>query len=63
MQKAFGFVASAARTANRVVAVTRGEAENTTDVNFKDKLDSSSAAVTAGEELNIYLYSSGAVSA
>ena len=55
MQKAFGFIASAARTANRVVAVTKGEAENSTDTEFKTNLDSSSSAVTAG----VKLYSSG----
>ncbi len=48
MQAAFGHVASAARTANRVVAVTKGEAENSTDVNFKDNLETSSTAVTHG---------------
>ena len=42
-------MASAARTANRVVAVTKGEAENSTDVDFKAKLDSSSSAVTSGK--------------
>lgn len=47
-QAAFGHVASAARTANRVVAITKGEAENSTDVNFKGQLDSSSVAVTTG---------------
>lgn len=49
LQAAFAHVASAARTANRVVAVTRGEAENSTDVDFKAKLDSSSTAVTSGK--------------
>ena len=49
MQKAFAHVANAARTANRVVAVTKGESENTTDVEYKGKLDSTQTAVTTGE--------------
>jgi len=48
LQKAFAHVTNAARTANRVVAVTKGESENTTDVEYKGKLDSTQAAVTAG---------------
>lgn len=42
-------MASAARTAKRVVAVTKGEAENSTDVDFQSKLNSSSSAVTSGK--------------
>ena len=42
-------MANAARTANRVVAVTKGEAENTLDVEYKSKLDTSQAGVSTGE--------------
>lgn len=49
LQAAFAHVASAARTANRVVAITKGEAENSTDVDFTQNLESSSTAVTTGE--------------
>ena len=49
MQAAFGHVASAARTARRVVAITQGEAENTLDVDFKKNLQSSSDAITTGQ--------------
>ena len=50
VQKAFDHVSSAARTANRVVAVIKGEADNTTDAEFKGKLASSSDAIVACEQ-------------
>jgi len=49
MQGAFNHVASAARTANRVVAVTQGEVENTEDLEFKRNLVASSEAVKQSE--------------
>jgi len=50
-QGAFNHVASAARTANRVVAVTQGEVENTEDLEFKRNLVASSEAVKQSEGL------------
>ena len=47
-------MSNAARTANRVVAVTKGESENTTDVEYKGKLDSTQAAVTSGESEGVW---------
>lgn len=44
---AFAYVASAARAAKRVVVITKGEAENSLDVNFKSSLESSSDAITS----------------
>lgn len=48
-QAAFGHIASAARTANRVIAVTKGEAENSLDADFQRKLEACSEAVTQSE--------------
>ena len=48
LQAAFAHVASGARTAKRVVAISKGEAENSEDVEFKSKLDGASNAVTQG---------------
>ena len=47
-QSAFKHIATAARTANRVVAVVQGESENSEDPAFKTELASSSQAITAG---------------
>ena len=41
-------MASGARTANRVVAISKGEAENSEDIEFKNKLDAASNSVTSG---------------
>ena len=46
-------MASAARTANRVIAVTHGEIENTEDVEFKADLGTTSAGVTNGEWITV----------
>ncbi|KAL5479938.1 hypothetical protein EMCRGX_G023541 [Ephydatia muelleri] len=46
-QSAFKHIATAARTANRVVAVVQGESENSEDPAFKTELASSSQAITA----------------
>jgi len=48
-QKAFAHIASAARTANRVVAITKGEAENSLDPEFKTKLERGHEAVSRCE--------------
>ena len=48
LQAAFAHVASGARTANRVVAISKGEVENSEDVDFKRKLDAASGAVSTG---------------
>ena len=45
-EAAFKHVASAARTANRVVAVTQGEVENTEDLEFRKGLEGASTGVT-----------------
>ena len=42
-------MASGARTANRVVAISKGEAENSEDVDFKNNLDAASGAVSTGK--------------
>ena len=39
-------MSSAARTSNRVIAVTKSEADNSLDPTFKRDLDGASAAVT-----------------
>lgn len=49
LKAAFAHVTSAAHTAIRVVAVTRGEAENSTDEKFKAKLVSSSVTIDSGK--------------
>lgn len=43
----------ATRTVSRVIAVTRGEAENSTDVDFKAKLDSSLSAIISGKRIHL----------
>ena len=48
LQSAFEHVASAARTANRVVQVMQGEAENTEDLEFKKNLTENSTSVQQG---------------
>ena len=60
LQAAFAHVASGARTANRVVAISKGEVENSEDVDFKRKLDAASGAVSTGMRcfLSLSLYPS-----
>ena len=50
-------MASAARTANRVVAISKGEVENSEDVDFKNKLGSASGAVTTGMYASVLSFS------
>ncbi len=45
-QEAFACIASAARTANRVVAISKNEAENSLDPEFKSSLEQGQDAVT-----------------
>lgn len=47
-QTAFKHIATAARTANRVVAVVQGESENSEDPQFKTELGLGSQSITAG---------------
>ena len=49
LQGAFECVASAARTASRVVAVTQGEKENTEDQQYQEQLDKVATAVGQGK--------------
>lgn len=46
-QAAFGHIASAARMANRVCTVTKGEVENSEDIQFKEKLGGATETVQA----------------
>ena len=48
-------MASAARTASRVVAVTQAEKENTEDQQYQEQLDRVAAAVGQGECVHEYV--------
>ena len=55
-QAAFGHISSAARTASRVVAVTKGEVENTADPVFQKELESATGSITNGTYHCVFLY-------
>ncbi len=57
-KEAFACIASAARTANRVVAITKNEAENSLDPEFKSSLEQGQQAVTNGGFSSLYTFMS-----